>query len=121
MGTDVAEAVEGAGDAEVEGGETALAVAASPSKAKAAGIRKKLLGELGEKPIDEARAYYKNRLATADATVAEAAALEAAQVAMENAAIAEYEQATKEVEDAIAKEAEATSAYRSINDKREAA
>merc|ERR1711948_213556 len=63
-------------------------------------------------------ADQKASLATADATIAEAAALEAAQDAQVQAAQAEYDQAKKEVEDAIAKESETAAAYRAIKEKR---
>merc|ERR1712083_384443 len=91
----------------------------SPSKPKSAGLRKKLLNDLGEKTIEEAVAEQKTFLATADATIAEAAALDAAQEAQVQTALSEYEQAKSAVEEAIAKEAEAASKYRELKERQQ--
>eukprot|EP00411_Alexandrium_monilatum_P060817 CAMPEP_0175500222 /NCGR_PEP_ID=MMETSP0096-20121207/6212_1 /TAXON_ID=311494 /ORGANISM="Alexandrium monilatum, Strain CCMP3105" /LENGTH=351 /DNA_ID=CAMNT_0016802261 /DNA_START=60 /DNA_END=1113 /DNA_ORIENTATION=+ len=110
-------------EGEVAEGEGAL-VEVKPKakgKGKASGLRKKILEEIGETSLEEALAEAKQVIATADAKIAEAAALEEAQDAQAKAAQEEFEQARAEVEAAIAKEAEATERHRKLKEKRQEA
>lgn len=110
-----APAAAGAPGATGEVTETALV---EIKQSRANSLRKKLINELGDKPIDQAISEAETTLKHVDAKIEEAQALETAQDEQAAAAQKEFEAARALVNEAIGEETAAAERMRIVNEKK---
>jgi len=112
------DAVNAGGDEEMQDGETALMVAKRQGASKVAGLRKKVMEEIGEKTIDEVMEEQRKIIERCQEIIAQGGESEQARSAKLQGLEAEHEKARAEVEALMTAEQDAAVAFRQSKEKK---